>query len=331
MDRGFEHTAEEVILDGDSRADGPGFNDNAARVHAAALSWLRSLPPGAKAFLYLHTIHPHNPYDPPVPFRSRFTAGIASSIGGDTRTLTGIKRKRIALSAMDREKLKGLYTGSFAYNDAELGRFLTALSTWAPPSQTLVAVTSDHGEELFDHGGVLHGYTLYEEMLRVPLILWAPGRLRPAVVAAPADTLDLHATLVDLAGPDPGGRRQGESLLGRADPDRELRLAAASSLRGGIYAAWSGRFKLVWAPRTGMGWGMGEGLGRSRDPEYLFDLVKDPRETVNLAGTGTLEAAWLRSRLLAWVERGRPALEEPEQIPMDRETRDRLRALGYVN
>ncbi len=327
MDRGFEHAAEETIMDGDF-AGGPGFNDNAARVHASALAWLRSLPPGAKAFLYLHTIHPHNPYDPPEPFRSRFTAGIASAMKGDTRTLVGIEHKRIAAGPADREKLKGLYTGSFAYNDAELGRFLDALAGWAPPAETLVAVTADHGEELFDHGGVLHGYTLYEEMLRIPLILWAPGRLRPAVVKSPTDNLDLRATLLDLAGLAANG--QGSSLLRRARAKPEPRLAAASSLKGGLYAAWSPRFKVIWAPRTGLAWGMGGGWGRSRDPEYVFDLVRDPGETVNLAGTSAFEVAWLRSRLLAWAERGRTA-EEPEEAPADRETRERLRALGYVN
>jgi arylsulfatase A-like enzyme len=330
-DRGFEHVAEEVIFDGVKRAGALRYNDNAERVHAAALAWLRSLPPGGKAFLYLHTIHPHNPYDPPEPFRSRFTARTASTIDGGTATLSAIQHRRISPGAADRERLEGLYTGSFAYNDAELGRFLAALGAWASPGETLVAVTSDHGEELFDHGGVLHGYTLYEEMLRIPLIVWAPGRLRPAVVSAPTNTLDLHATLLDLAGLA-AEKTDGRSLLRPPRAERAPRLAAASSVKGGIYTARSNRFKWIWAPRTGLGWGMGEGLGRSHDPEYLFDLAKDPGETVNLAGSGSYEAAWLRSRLLAWVERGRRKADQAEpEAPVDRETRERLRALGYAN
>ncbi|HEX4966845.1 MAG TPA: sulfatase [Thermoanaerobaculia bacterium] len=329
-DRGFEHAAPEVLIDSYASA---GYNDNAARVHAAALAWLRSLPPGAKAFLYLHTIHPHNPYDPPEPFRSRFTAGIASAIDGGTDTLTAVKQRKVEASPADRQRLAGLYTGSFAYDDAELGKLLAGLAAWAPPAETLVAVTADHGEELFDHGGVLHGYTLYEEMMRIPLILWAPERLRPAAVATPTNTLDLHVTLLELAGLHPSEKAEGRSLLqGGRDP-REPRLASASSLKGGIYSAASDRFKLVLAPRTGLDWGQGEGLGRSRDPEYLFDLVKDPKETVNLAGSGGLEAAWLRSRLLAWIARGRMRMpaEPGEETPVDKETREKLRALGYVN
>ena len=321
-DRGFEHvTEEEAVLPGHP------FNDNAARVNAAALAWVRSLPPGSKAFLYLHVIHPHNPYDPPEPYRSRFTAGVPSTVDGSIGTLLDVKKKRIEAGPAVRDRLQGLYRGAFSYSDGELQGFLAALAAWAPPAETLVAVTSDHGEELFDHGGVLHGYTLYEEMLRIPLVLWAPGRLRQGKVTALTDTLDLHASLLDVAGiPKPDGI-QGRSL---AKPlPAGPRLAAASSLKGGIYAIRSDRFKVIWAPRTGLHWGMGEGIGRSRDPEYLFDLESDPRETVNLAGGGGLEAAWLRSRLLAWAEKGRSE-EAAEQEPEDDETRKRLEALGYA-
>lgn len=327
-DRGFEHAAPEVLIDSYASA---GYNDNASRVHAAALAWLRSLPPGSKAFLYLHTIHPHNPYDPPEPFRSRFTAGAASTVDGSTDTLTGIKQRKVEASPADRQRLAGLYTGSFAYDDAELGKLLTGLAAWAPPAESLVAVTADHGEELFDHGGVLHGYTLYEEMMRIPLILWAPERLRPTAIPTPTNTLDLNVTLLELAGLHPSARVEGRSLLGSGRDDREPRLASASSLKGGIYSASNGHFKVVLAPRTGLDWGQGEGLGRSRDPEYLFDLAKDPGETVNLVGSGGLEAAWLRSRLLAWIAHGRMPAKEEGEAPVDRETQDKLRALGYAN
>lgn len=330
-DRGFEHVSGEVMFD-DHYRSGPGkapYNDNAARVQASALAWLRSLPPGEKAFLYLHTIHPHNPYDPPEPFRSRFAGGTGSSVDGSTETLLGIEHRRIPATPADRKRLAGLYTASFAYNDAQIEGFLKGLAAWAPPAETLVAVTADHGEELFDHGGVLHGYTLHEEMIRIPLILWAPGRLRPAAVDTPTNTKDLTATLLALAGVPPPQGAEGRFLL---DPDDDApHLAAASNVKGGIYAAIYGHLKLVWAPRTGLKWGMGEGLGRSHDPEYLFDLQKDPGETVNLAGSGGFEAAWLRSRLLAWAGRGRANPEGPEESPVDRETREKLKALGYVN
>jgi arylsulfatase A-like enzyme len=335
-DRGFEHVAREVLMDADN-AGPDALNDNAAQAHTAALSWLRTLDPGERAFLYFHTIHPHNPYAPPEPYRGMFTGGIRSSIDGSTETLMAVRKGGVAAGPADRERLRGLYKGSFAFNDAELGSFLEQVKRWAPPGEVMVVLTSDHGEELFDHGGVLHGYTLYEEMLDIPLVFWWPGQLRPATVEEPTDTLDVNATLVELCGL---GRPEGSGrglLRGLGKPHREdrgggyIHLAAASSVIGGIYSAQAGRWKLVWAPRYGTEWGMGDGSGRTRDPEYLFDLEKDPGERVNLAGESSLEVAWLRSRLLAWIQRYHS--EEPvhKPQPVDAETERRLRALGYSN
>jgi arylsulfatase A-like enzyme len=329
-DRGFEHVAQEVLMDPD--AAGPdALNDNAARAHAAALGWLRTLPPGAPAFLYFHTIHPHNPYAPPDPYRSLYTHGIRSSIDGSTETLVAVRRGEIAPGPADRERLRGLYEGSFAFNDAELGRFLGQIRSMTSPGEVLVVLTSDHGEELFDHGGVLHGYTLYEELLDIPLVLWWPGRLAPRTVTEPTDTLDLHAMLMQLCGLESAGKSEGRPLLRRAPRDGYVHLAAASSVVGGIYSAQSEHYKLIWAPRYGTEWGMGDGSGRSRDPEYLFDLQNDPGEKANLAGDRTLEAAWLRSRLLAWIQRNRKDETAHRPEPVDAETERKLRSLGYGN
>ena len=122
------------------------------------------------------------------------------------------------------------------------------------------------------------------------------------------------------AAPIPGGR-QGGAVRRRLEP------------QGGHLHGPLGAHKLIWAPRTGAGWGQGEGRGRSRDPEYLFDLENDPGETVNLAGESSLEAAWLRSRLRAWIERGKTieAGAEVEEVELDAATRDQLKALGYLD
>ncbi len=308
----------------------PGFHDDAARIHAAALDWLRSLEPGQPAFLYLHTLHPHNPYDPPEPFRQRF-AGTESAIDGATLTLVEVQRQRRATTGADRQRLAGLYAGALAYNDAELGKLLEGLRDLYPREHTFLAFTSDHGEELFDHDGVLHGYTLYEEMIRIPLVIWAPERVAAGERRLPSSTLDLHATLLRLAGA-PVIASEGTPLLDGFDPggsDNNVHLAAAASLQGGVFSAQSQRYKLIWAPRTGRGWGMGEALGRSRDAEYLFGLENDPEERINLAGQGGLEAAWLRSRLLAWVVSKRA--ETATEPAIDEQTRQRLRALGYLD
>ncbi len=238
-DRGFEHVAEGVQIDDESpEARKTPFNDNAARVQDAALQWLSTLPKDEPAFLYVHVIHPHNPYDPPEPFRSRFTAGIPSAIDGGTKTLIDVKQRRLSITPADRQRLRGLYAGSLAYADSEMAGFLKQIAGRVPPGETLVAVTADHGEEHFEHGGILHGYTLFQEQLRIPLVLWAPGRLRPAVVRERTDTLDLHATLVGARRP-PGSGRQARREHGPAAPpgdagrDRRFRASRRGRQRQG--------------------------------------------------------------------------------------------------
>ncbi|MGB5817327.1 MAG: sulfatase [Thermoanaerobaculia bacterium] len=337
LSRGFEHNAPEALLK--PYEDGPGaYNDNAEHVHRAALEWLDSLNPDDPAFAYVHTVHPHNPYDPPEPFYSRFTADIESELSGSTATLMAIKHDRIEPEAADREKIRGLYDGGLAYNDAQIALFIEELKRRYPPDEILLIITSDHGEELFEHDSVLHGYTLYEDQLRIPLIFWWPGRLQPHVVDMATSNVDLHETLRDIVGAPHSGVGDGHSLWAvLAAPDlqtagQQVQFAAASSLKGGIFLARSDRYKVIYAPRTGIDWGMGEGVGRTRDVEYVFDLETDPEEMVNLAGKAPLEAAWLRSRLFAWIERGKhlEAQVEGREAEIDEETREQLEALGYL-
>ncbi|MFP3941053.1 MAG: sulfatase, partial [Thermoanaerobaculia bacterium] len=309
--RGFDHVSEEALFEGT-----PEVNRNAEAVHAAALEWMGSLPAGEPVFLYAQTIHPHNPFAPPASFERRFTSGIDSRIRGDTAVLRAIQKGELEPSAADRERLRGLYAASVAYNDARLERFLAALEERFDPEETLVLVTSDHGEELFDHGGVLHGYTLYEELLRIPLVAWSPGRVRPGSTGAPTDMLDLHATLLDLlepSGADPGqGRRldpeasAGRSLLplltGRTEAlPHQPRYAATWGVPGGIFAVVDREWKLIRVRGTEDGWWMGVGPARTHRREHLYDLAADPGEGENLAGSGTPRGQWLRARLRAWV------------------------------
>lgn len=332
--RGFE-SVDLVRFEEDFRPQAPPTpNNSAERVHRSALEWIDTLNDNDRAFLYLHTLHPHNPYTPPEPFPSRFAEGSASSISGGTRTLVGIRDGTIEPTEGDRQRLRALYAANLAYNDTQLGLLLAQLERRFPKDELLLVLTSDHGEELFDHDGVLHGFTLYDEMVRVPLIVWWPTRIAPRRVRGSTDTLDLHATLsamVDLAhAPETGVRSLWPAIFG-TDPgssDPEVRFAFAASERP-LYMARTSRRKLILAPGRGFDWGMGRGRGRTFDAEYLFDLVSDPGERVSIAGSADLEAAWLRSRLRSWVEGWRRRDFAAGEAVVDDATRQQLQALGY--
>jgi arylsulfatase A-like enzyme len=335
LTRGFEHV-DFLPLEQDHRTNGEvTLNDSAERIHTAVLRWLDGRNDDEPLFLYLHTLHPHNPYTPPDPFPRRFVSTEASRLDGRTRTMVAIRDLEREVTLEDIDSVRQRYTANLAYNDAELCGFVEELKRRFP-GEVLLVVTSDHGEELFDHGGVLHGHTLYDEMLHVPLVVWWPGQVSQTLIDEPADTLDLHATLRSLVAPLPKRPEDGDNLwraiLQFSDPTGEPRLhfATAPGLRWALMAR-SDRWKLIQVPRPRLRWGMGRGRGRTYDAEYLFHLEADPGEFTNLAGLPSLEADWLWSRLQAWQTTWRA--RKPKQTDdneLNEATKRQLEALGYV-
>ncbi len=182
-----------------------------------ALSWLGAHAGGAERpfFLYVHFIDPHDPYDSPELKNgvSSFDPGYHGKIG--TNWIHGIYTGRLALDdpARDLQHIEALYDSEVHYADSQVGRLLAAL----PPevlANTLVVLTADHGEELFDHGGWKHGQTLYDEQIHVPLFFrWdgkiPAGRRLPGVVRL----LDLAPTLAAAIGAKADPAWDGVDLL----------------------------------------------------------------------------------------------------------------------
>jgi len=336
LTRGFEHVAF-LPLGEDHREDAlPMVNDSAGRVHAAALQWLDGRRGDERVFLYLHTLNPHNPYTPPEPWPSRFVGMGDFRVDGRTRTLAAIRNLDLEVSPADEERIREWYTANVAYNDAELCHFVDELQR-RYAGEVLLVVTSDHGEELFDHGGVLHGHTLYDELLHVPLVMWWPERISPIRIAEPTGTLDLHSSLAALARIPPpvdpeGGQELWGLILGGAEERWSGRLHFATA-PGLSYAAMarSGRWKLILVRHPRLDWGMGRGSGRTHEAEYVFDLGDDPEERLNRAGESSLEVDWLRARLRTWKTRWQKSQPVIDEAELDSATRRQLEALGYVD
>jgi len=204
-----------------------------------------------------------------------------------------------------------------AYADEHLGRFLDRLKAKGLLEKALVAVTSDHGEGLGDHGEQEHGVFLYREAVHVPLVLRLPGgALAGTRVKGPVAQVDITATLLDLAGQKTDGL-DGRSLRAALQAGRveaavpvysETLYARYHFGWSELYAASEARFRFIQAPR----------------PE-LFDLEADPGEKTNLAA----ERASAVASMGEWLAKQVGGVTAPETI--DAETREKLAALGYVS
>jgi arylsulfatase A-like enzyme len=141
---------------------------DAADVVDTALGWLRSRL-GLPSFLYLHTMDPHVPYLPPPPFDRRYEPSPREGhLGVDPRTDYN--------EPTDRDRLIAQYDGEIAYGDQEFGRFLDELKRLGLYDRALIVFVADHGEEFLDHGKWLHGRSVFDELIRVPLIVKFPEK-----------------------------------------------------------------------------------------------------------------------------------------------------------
>ena len=301
-----------------------------------AIDWLDEAAAGPSPFLvFLHAFDVHSPYDPGPPWDSRFHPAYTGPLTGPgTRALLrglrpGAAHERpaepLTVSPDDRRKLASLYDGGIARADALLASLLTRLAAADLRNDTAIAILSDHGEEFWDHGSVLHSHTLYQELLHVPLILRVPGWEDAAGrVDVRVSLLDVTPTLLEILGTARPTALRGRSLVPLVrDGDAVRHAFPSEGLSSGSYlqSVIQGRYKLI---------------RRNHEPGApveLYDLDSDPRERADLAGA----LPDVRVRMARLLDRTRLAdrravshpLDDPEQL--DDETRERLRELGYLD
>ncbi len=291
------------------------FKRDAAEVNEAVLDWLDRLAPAEREafFLFVNYVDPHDPY-----FRHPY----------DGRALGAVDGKAPSLRV--RDEMAALYDGEVAFLDHHLGRLFAHLRRLGLYERSVIVVTSDHGEEFLDHGGWWHGLTLYEEQIRVPLLVRLPGgdsggsRARGAVGlidVAPGvlDLAGLHASIPDAM----TGRSMAHGFGSGAAGDEETVRAfqADETLDGNILASLTeGQWKYVRANPSNP-----RGLPR----EALYDMTADPAEEVNLVQVHPRQAAAMSRRMDQLRAAARGGAEAPP-VTLDEETTEHLRALGYL-
>jgi len=271
-------------------------------------------------FLFLHFYDPHWHYDPPESALRIFEATpYTGSLSGRWQDFKD--RGPANVSPADLAHLLALYDGEIRYTDDNLGRVLDHLDKRGLARGTLVVVTSDHGEEFLEHGSWEHQKTLYEEVVRVPLVMRGPG-IAPGRVAGQASLLDVAPTILSWAGLPAAATHQGTSLLvprSNAEAYGETDHTADGTrkvfLRGG-----QGSWKLILSLEPEKG-----GVRRAE----WYDLLSDPRETRSAPPRDAVAEALSQRAVARWsAARGRGA--GAPAVNLSPEQKERLKALGYV-
>lgn len=332
MAQGFD-----VFLD----AELPGIRLNVESM----FDWLDREKP-ERFFAYLHTVEVHSPYSPAklrppktetkdlvwqqidsvlAEERDRyeefnFDPGYEGKIHGYWTVAKKERRGLEPLSEPDQKQLFALYDRGIAYTDYWIGQVIEGLEKRGLLDRTIVVLTADHGDELMDHGGVEHGETFYDEMVRVPLVIRVPGLAEGRSIEQQVGLVDLKPSLLDLLDVPHDLRMQGRSF--------------APLMRGEDFAELPAFSEASIVP--------GEGSVRTRDWKYikmhggeeLYDLRADPRELTNLCATRADVCAEMAEQLRAWRKQNTEIAEQlvlpaAPKAEVDEETKERLRNLGY--
>ena len=295
-------------------------------------------------FLFYHTYRPHDPYLPRPPLDSMWEADYQGTVLGNAAEFAKrlarpddfAERRNLFWSNVRRDrpedirKVVALYDGEIRQVDEEVGRLLDAIGRL--DRRVVVYLMSDHGEEFLEHGHFLHDQ-VYDELLHVPWMIRLPGGRVAMRVAQPVSLLDLAPTLLEMLGIEVPTGIQGRSVVPTLDERQEAPRAA-------IYAEKVATVN----PATGAPSSLKRALTRDKlklillpdGRSELYDLAADPGEHLDLAGTAgdrvqsMLQAAERLAGVNDSLRRTFSRGKSSAVTPVDEETLEQLRALGYL-
>jgi arylsulfatase A-like enzyme len=249
-------------------------------------------------FLWLHLFDPHRPLDPPPAYRARAMEGT-----GPGTPVEELERR--------------VYHAEVAFADAELGRFLAELE--ARGDAPLIAVAADHGEGFGDHGEPAHGLSLFDSVMRVPMILRHSALPAGQVVRAPVSTADLTPTILALVGLDTEGTTTSDLT--------PLMLQPSEARRPSVYfETCHPYYSYGWAPLFGLVEGSGSAKVVVGPRPAVYDLRGDPGELRNVLADNPS----IHSKATAALELLAPRTVASQRVALDEEGAQALEQLGYT-
>jgi arylsulfatase A-like enzyme len=308
------------------------FERNAENTVKAAMQWIEARTESNPFFCWIHLFDPHMPYMPPERWTVDPDEGYTGKMDGTMATVVEEAGKLGGqIRNEDIDRMTQLYAGEIAHTDEQLGRLFTALEATGLAGDTLVILTSDHGEAFGEHLGLAfeHNASVYDEVLHVPLIIVPPNGSPAERRTDVASLVDVLPTTLDaLALPCPDGLA-GRSLLEEALPDRTVYFEALCSKQAlpnpVCYRGMrDGEWKLF---------GMLEKEGQSRQAWFLYQHREDPGELTNRVEHEDARFRRLLKTLKQYFQMSRVDEKNPSNFwPLDRDDGliDRMKALGYV-
>jgi arylsulfatase A-like enzyme len=302
-------------------------------------------------FLLLHTYQIHADYIHPerydIFYDKKYNGPVTGAFHRDIQVLTKrdvpawFELRYTPVPEEDRRRLVSLYDQGILYSDNVIQGFINYLIGNELYDNSMIIITSDHGEEFYDHGGWQHGHSLYNEIVKVPLIIKYPDymKIKNDPVTDSVELIDLYPTVLDVLGIEPWMHLEGRSLLGGSRKSKEAS-AMMMTPEGELY-----RYAEV-SPNSGFKYinSLDKEVEKSKfntyrvpdDLEEFFDLRNDPGESSNLISDnlemveGFRESREVMSGISGDFDFILDMSGTRSEVKLDEEVEEQLRALGYV-
>ncbi|AGN00941.1 sulfatase [Salinarchaeum sp. Harcht-Bsk1] len=299
-----------------SMSTGTAAYANATTITDNAIDWLEERDRDRRFFLWLHYMDVHYPFMPPRRHLQDLVADLPKN--RQIARINGQMHENPE-GLSDRDLLLDLYHGEVKYTDYEIGRLLDKLSEQGVLNETHVTITADHGESFGEHGYYGHHPNPYDELVRVPLIMNNPNSSHMGTVSDQVELADIGPTIYDSLNVSTPDAVQGDTVnkllsdAGGRDDDDRVAICTGSPT---TLASRTNRWKLIW-------W-------MDSDELELFDLRNDPKESEDVS-TGNPEVVdRMKSILDDHLEEVEASEADNPNVSVSRDTKDRLRDLGYV-
>lgn len=312
---------------------GGAVGDLDRQVTNLAVRWLEKQR-GEKFFVWIHYKNPHMPYNPPEQFRDADILDYDGPYDGSWAKMDSVYTNKIDLSYRDLSHIIKLYDAEIKSTDSYIAEVLAKLDEMGISDNTFVIFSADHGEELYDHHYYFyHGCSIYDGVLRIPLLFRYPGVFQPGRVNDNLfESIDIAPTILQALKIPPGPEFEGRSFFHVlfAGQSNEWHQVFGERSRK-IYVTRTPRWKFIYNPDNYLTNCVrspaDQGGGFPLATEELYDIANDPGENVNLAEQHPLVADSLRNQLLVWAESNKR-----QHVPqkLSKEAEERLRALGYI-
>jgi arylsulfatase A-like enzyme len=272
-----------------------------------------------KFFLVLQYLEPHEPYVP--------HAGFSFQEQEDAKTYNDAKKADKEIENKEIRQKISLYDGEIAYTDYQIKKIMDKLEQLEILDNTLIVITADHGENLYDHQPYFHHSDLYESSIKVPLIFYCKRRIKPIKITEVVESIDVVPTIMELLNLPAIKQGEGKSLF------HHLSGSGSNTVSVGFSEQISRTSRKI-CIRTDE-WKLIINFEKNRDQEKLYNIKKDPQERKIIRDNEEILNS-LRAKLLQWIGLSEKAEEyflQFKSLPkkkFSKETLKKLKSLGYI-